>query len=110
MCNKINYIKEYKCKEYPFKCDFYFPDKNLYLEIQGFWSHGGHPFDPNNEDDIEKANCWKEKGSKLYLNNYNVWTIRDPLKREIAKKNNLNLIEVFTTDINVLIDKVKKLL
>ena len=27
-----------------------------------------------------------------------VWTIRDPLKRETARKNNLNWIEFFTMD------------
>jgi len=28
----------------------------------------------------------------------NVWTVRDPLKRETARKNNLNWLEFFTLD------------
>lgn len=97
--NNIEYKYQYKSNEYPFSCDFYFPTKKLYLEIQGNWTHGNHPFDSNNIDDIKQVEYWKSKNTKYYNNAIENWTIRDVKKREIAKKNNLNYIEYFGTDI-----------
>ena len=105
--NNIEYTYQYMSKEYPFNCDFYFPNKDLYLEIQGYWSHGDHPFDPNNPDDIATVNFWKEKGTKQYLENIKVWAQRDPLKRETAKKNNLNWVEVFSCDLDEVVNVYK---
>ena len=36
--------------------------------------------------------------NKQYENAIHVWTISDPLKRKIAKENNLNWLEFFTID------------
>ena len=99
--NGINYIKEYKSEKYPFRCDFYFPDKNVYLEIQGHQTHGKHPFDPNNEDDLKLLKKLQEKDR---YNMIKVWTIRDPLKRQWAKEHNLNWHEVFTIKLTDLIE------
>lgn len=98
--NNIEYKYQYMSKEYPFNCDFYFPDKDLYLEIQGNWTHGDHPFNPNNEDDILILNKWKNKHTKYYDNAIDVWTIADPLKRKTAFENNLKYIEVFSYKLN----------
>lgn len=106
--NNINYKTQYKSEPYPFNCDFYFPDYNLYLEIQGSWTHGYRQFNPSNNDDQIQLLEWQSKNNKFYNSAINTWTIRDVLKRETAKKNNLNYIEVFTTNINVLIDEYKR--
>ena len=98
--NNINYKTQYKSEVYPFRCDFYFPDIDLYLEINAHWTHGGHPFDSTNKDDLLLLEQWKSKNTKFYDIAINTWTVRDVLKRETAKKNNLNYIEVFTNDIN----------
>ena len=98
--NNINYKTQYKSELYPFRCDFYFPDSDLYLEINAHWTHGGHPFDSTNKDDLLLLEQWKSKNTKFYDIAINTWTVRDVLKRETAKKNNLNYIEVFTNDIN----------
>ena len=108
--NHINYEHQYRGDKYPFMCDFYFPDKDLYLEIQGSWVHGFHPYNSNNEDDRNTLNKWKEKNTKFYNTAINVWTERDPLKRETAKRNGLNWVEVFTNKLDVLIEKVKPLI
>lgn len=42
--------------------------------------------------------AWREKGTKFYQNAINVWTRRDVLKRETAKRNNLNFIEFWNLD------------
>lgn len=106
--NNINYKTQYKSEAYPFNCDFYFPDYNLYLEIQGSWTHGYRPFNPSNNDDQRQLLEWQSKNNKFYNSAINTWTVRDVLKRGTAKKNNLNYIEVFTTNINVLIDEYKR--
>ena len=98
--NNINYKTQYKSELYPFKCDFYFPDWDLYLEINAHWTHGGHPFDNTNKDDLLLLEKWKSNNTKYYDIAINTWTVRDVLKRETAKKNDLNYIEVFTNDIN----------
>lgn len=88
---------QYKSDTYPFDCDFYILEKDLYIEFQGTWTHGLKSFEGTKED-IEKLEKWKEKSkySKYYKIAINVWTVRDPLKRQIAKNNNLNWIEFFT--------------
>ena len=91
-----NVQQQYYSEEYPFRCDFYIPDLNLYIEYQGTWTHGGKPYQ-GMDTDLAKLEIWKEKAksSKFYENAINTWTIRDPLKREIATQNNLNWIEFF---------------
>ena len=33
---------DYKTKLYPYKCDFYIPEEDLYIELNLYWMHGGH--------------------------------------------------------------------
>lgn len=88
----------YKSKLYPFKCDFYIPELDLYIEFQGSWTHGSMPFELSNEKCIQQYKQWTEKAktSEYFQNALNVWTIRDVIKRETAKENNLNYLEFFT--------------
>ena len=98
--------RQYTSEKYPFACDFYIVQLDLYIEYQGMWSHGKYnnkkiygPYDKNNLKHQEILNKWQEKantGSKNYEQAIDVWTKRDPLKRETAKKNNLNWIEFFS--------------
>ena len=90
--------RQYKSKVYPFLCDFYIEDLELYIEYQGNWTHGGHPFNSNNEIDIFILEKWKEKATDYYKSAVDVWSIRDPLKRKIAKENKLNWIEFFNME------------
>ena len=67
-------------------------EKYISIHYPDFWEYINKTY--------PKELKWTEK-LYWYYNN---------IKREIAKKNNLNLIEVFTNDINILIDKIKDLL
>ena len=96
--NSINYIRQYKSDLYPFACDFYLTDYDLYIEIQGTWTHGGHPFDENSKDDRDKLELWKSKNTNYYKNAIDVWTIRDVKKRNTAKEHNLLFLEIFSTN------------
>lgn len=89
----VNVQYQYKSKDYPFNCDFYIPSLDLYIECNYHWTHGSHPYDENDEDDINLLNAWKNKKTKFYDNAACTWSIRDVNKRNIAKQNNLNYIE-----------------
>lgn len=102
--NNINFKYQYKSELYPFNCDFYLPDYDLYIEIQGNWTHGGHPFDIDNIEDVNKLNLWKNRKNKYYDIAIKVWTQSDPLKRKIAREKHLNWVEIFTTDVNKVIE------
>lgn len=91
-------IQQYYSDLYPYECDIYIPEIDTYIEYNGFWSHGQHPFNENNINDINKANKWKLINTKYYLNAYKTWVEKDPLKRQTAKDNNLNYIEIWPTD------------
>ena len=95
-----NVIRQHKSKNYPFMCDFYIPEIDTYIEIQGTWTHGHHPFDKNNTNDINTLILWKTKAkSSVYYNiAINVWTKTDPLKRKIAKENSLNWFEFWSLE------------
>ena len=57
--------------------------------------HGKHAYNSENDDDIKLLKIWedKSKNSKQYEYAIKYWTIKDPLKRQTAKDNNINLIE-----------------
>ena len=97
---ELEYNKDLR---YPFSCDFYIPELDLFIELNGHWTHGDHPFDKNNPEDLEKLEKWKAKCSTyvsskgtVKQNSYHtaikVWTEVDPLKLEYAKNNNLNYV------------------
>ena len=96
LSNKFNNVeRQYRSNEYPFTCDFYIPQINTYIEYQGTWMHGKHAYNSENDDDIKLLKIWedKSKNSKQYEYAIKYWTIKDPLKRQTAKDNNINLIE-----------------
>ena len=100
-------IRQYVDKDrYPFNCDFYIKPLDMFIELNFYWTHGPHPFNPNNEEDINLLNYWKSrqairinsKGKESKNSFYTaveVWTVRDVQKITIAKKNNLNYVLIY---------------
>ena len=94
---------EYIDDRYPYYVDFYIPEEDLFIEYQGFPSHGKIPYDKNNSKSLDE--CYKLYGKWL-----ETYTITDPQKYETAKKNNLNFIRIYpeaTLDENYKINKYK---
>ena len=93
-------LRQYKSEKYPFACDFYIPEIDLYVEFQGIWTHGKEPYNPENPKHQEILENWQEKAktSEFYQNAIDIWTEVDPKKREVAKHSNLNWIEFFTIE------------
>lgn len=101
-------IHQYRDKNrYPFNCDFYIPSLDLFIEFQGNWTHGGHPYDEKNPEDFSRIIEYQEKYEKsitsrkikyYYKNAIYTWTDLDIRKRKIAKENNLNYLEFFNKE------------
>ena len=85
---------QYRSEQYPFNCDFYIPSLDLYIELNFHWTHGGSPFNENDESCIEQLEHWQEKAktSDFYRKAIGVWTRRDPYKKQFVIDNKLNWI------------------
>lgn len=96
--------RQFKSKLYPFNCDFYIPSQDLYIEFNGFWTHGWYDnkligaFDSNNSQHLEILQEWKIKNTNFYRNAIHTWTVKDPLKVKTAKQNNLNFMVFWTVE------------
>ena len=87
-----NTIRPYKSELYPYLCDFYVPELDLYIECHFFWTHGGHFFDSSNPDDVAIIEEWKAHNTKFYDNAVYNWTVRDLEKLQCAMDNDLNYL------------------
>ena len=94
-CNSVIY--NYFSDEYPFRADFYVESEDMYIEINAHWTHGPHPYDPENPEDVELVLRWMRLAeTKPYYNNaIYVWTDLDVRKRNIAIENNLNFVAIY---------------
>ena len=69
LLSKFKDIKtQYRDCRYPFACDFYIPEKDLFIECNFHWTHGDNPFNPKSLIDIQILDEWKEKAK--YSNYY----------------------------------------
>lgn len=57
---------QYRSERYPYKCDFYIKSRDIFIELNAYWMHGGHWFDINNEADVEKLQDWIDKSNESY--------------------------------------------
>lgn len=91
-------IRQYKDKNrYPYFCDFYIPELDYFIELQGYYTHGKHPFDPNSNEDLQLIEYYKKKYGED-CQPITIWSIKDVEKRECAKRNNLNFKEVWSLE------------
>ena len=93
-------VRQYRDDRYPYACDFYVKSKDLFIELNFNWTHGGHPFDSQNDADIKKLTIWEEKAikSEFYKNAIYTWTELDVKKQLIAKENKLNYIVYYSEE------------
>lgn len=91
---------QHKSELYPFNCDFYAPELELYIECNFHWTHGGCFYDENNKENRNTLEKWKQRSerSRFYENAIDTWTRRDLNKLNTALKNNLNYIAWFNKE------------
>lgn len=96
---KEDVLRQYKSEAYPFHCDFYVKSRDLYIEFNGLWTHGGHWFSGSDADQL-KYGQWLEKAedSTYYRNAIDTWVRRDKLKRRTAAENKLNYVVFWSFD------------
>lgn len=98
--NNISYVTQYTSDDYPYRCDFYLPDSDLYIELNGTWTHGNEPFNKwcNKHNDV--LNIWKQKAinSSYYQKAIRTWTILDLDKMYKAEIQQLNFMVLYDLD------------
>lgn len=91
--------RQYYCNKYPFKCDFYIPLIDLFIEAHFGWRHGGRDFDEQDKDCLALLETWKNKaGDSLnYANAIYQWTDLDVRKKRWANNHpELNILFFFS--------------
>ena len=81
---------------------FYIPSLDLFIEYQGSMFHNRKPYTENYKDELEyikeRNKILKQKSKDRitrYDNLISTWVVRDVEKRNTAKKNNLNYLEIY---------------
>ena len=91
-------VRQYKDKNrYPYFCDFYVPELDYFIEFQGYYTHGKHPFNPNSDEDLQLIEYYKKKYGED-CQPITIWSIKDVEKRDCAKEHNLNFKEVWSLE------------
>lgn len=92
---KSQYKKDVR---YPYLCDFYDKNKDLFIEVNASWTHNFHWYDADSDAVI--VNAWKKKSddSQYYASALKIFTKSDVEKRECARKNNLNYVTLWDSD------------
>ena len=86
--------RQYKDKlRYPYNCDFYIPELDYFIELQGYYTHNTHPYNPNSILDQVLVERYGTKCQAI-----TIWILKDPEKRECAKRNNLNFKEIWNLE------------
>lgn len=84
-------LRQYGSDVYPFACDFYIRSRDMYIELNGTWTHGTHWFE-GSSDDMAVLQDWSQRKTVYYQNAVRVWSETDVRKRCVAEKNNLNYV------------------
>lgn len=87
-----------KDARYPYLCDFYDRNRDLFIEVNASWTHGYHWYDVENDANTCKKWNAKSKKSEYYANALDVFTKRDVEKRKCARVNNLNYVTLWDSD------------
>ena len=84
--------REYVSDEYPYHADFYDSDRDLFIEVNAHWTHGGHWYDTFSAFDANKLIDWQAKSSSYIDKAIKTWTVSDVAKRQCARDNKLNYV------------------
>ena len=94
---KDDVIRQYKDDRYSYNCDFYIKSRDLWIEVNAHWTHGGHWYD--SIEDSKLVSEWSSK-SLFYKKAVDVFTKRDVMKRKSAEVAGLNYVVFWSNDIS----------
>jgi hypothetical protein len=87
--------RQYKDKNrYSYNCDFYIPNLDYFIELQGYYTHGKELYNPNSIKHQVLIQRYKERYGPN-CQPITIWTIKDVEKRNCAKDHNLKFKEVW---------------
>lgn len=106
-------IRQYSDDRYPFACDFYIKSDDLFIELNGHYTHGIEPFDNSNPNHLNKQNELLNMNQLRFSTSGKVvkssaariidtWIYRDPIKFNYASMNSLKYIAIYP---NYLVEK-----
>ena len=86
---------------YPFICDFYIRSLDMFVELNAFFTHGGHWFDAMSEVDVAEVDrCLNNMcDHPLYASKLYVWCYDDVRKRECACDRHLRYAVFWRNDL-----------
>lgn len=90
--------REYVSGDYPYHSDFYDSVRNLFIEVNAHWTHGGHWYDTFSAFDANKLIDWQAKSSSYIDKAIKTWTVSDVQKRQCARDNKLNYVTFWDSD------------
>lgn len=88
--------RQYQDARYPFRCDFYIKSLDLFIEVNLHWTHYKHPFNSACAEDLTQLEVFRMKNTKGYNKLIEVWSVRDPKKRDVAKQSKINYRVLYT--------------
>lgn len=77
---------------YPYACDFYIKSLDLFIEMNGHYTHGGHWYNPEDKDDALRVKHLLASGKKSAANFIRTWTVTDIEKRQKAKSSGIRYL------------------
>lgn len=99
-----NVERFYKCDRFPYVCDFYLVDYDIFVEYNGSQYHNGRPYQGTEEDLNELRQLQQKHNNRIaktgkttsqYQSIINTWTVFDVNKRNFAKEHNIALLEIY---------------
>lgn len=86
-------VRQYADQRYPWSCDFYIPSRDLFIELNGTWTHGYHWFNARSAADQHQLARWQQREDSAYFRNAEtIWTVSDVKKRAAAAEHQLNYV------------------
>lgn len=90
--------REYVSERYPYHSDFYDSDRDLFIEVNAHWTHGGHWYDTFSAFDASKLMDWQAKSSRYIDKAIKTWTVSDVAKRQCTREHGLNYVTFWDSD------------
>lgn len=95
-------VRQYRDARYPFACDFYVRSFDLFIELNASWTHGGHWFDAESDEDQAVLDKWRmraDAGHPFYAAAIETWTVRDVRKRACMMSNGIKVLVFWDNDL-----------
>ncbi len=85
-------LRQHADPRYPYRCDFYIRSRDMFIELNATWTHGGHWFNEDDPKDRQVVDKWQSKRTPFYNTAIAQWCRRDTAKRNAARTAQLNYV------------------